>query len=34
LYVLGNPIRFDGERGEYKPAPKLHEHTDSLLGPS
>ncbi len=34
LQVLGSPIRFDGVRGRYSPPPRLHEHTDSLLGPS
>jgi crotonobetainyl-CoA:carnitine CoA-transferase CaiB-like acyl-CoA transferase len=33
LHVLGSPIRFDGVRGQYAPPPRLHEHTDSLLGP-
>jgi crotonobetainyl-CoA:carnitine CoA-transferase CaiB-like acyl-CoA transferase len=32
LRVLGNPVRFDGERGAYQPPPRLHEHTDDLLG--
>ncbi len=34
LRVLGNPIRFDGERGRYKTPPLLHEHTDDVLGSS
>lgn len=34
LHVLGSPIRFDGVRGPHNPPPRLHEHTDSLLGPS
>ena len=34
LRVLGSPIRFDGVRGTYGPPPRLHEHTDSLLGPA
>ncbi len=33
LRVLGSPIRFDGDRGTYQPPPRLHEHTDDLLGP-
>jgi CoA:oxalate CoA-transferase len=32
LRVLGNPIRFDGERGTYQPPPHLHEHTKDVLG--
>jgi crotonobetainyl-CoA:carnitine CoA-transferase CaiB-like acyl-CoA transferase len=32
IRVLGNPIRFDGERGRYDPPPRLHEHTDDVLG--
>jgi CoA:oxalate CoA-transferase len=31
--LLGSPIRFDGERAQYRPPPRLHEHTDELLGP-
>jgi CoA:oxalate CoA-transferase len=33
LRVMGSPIRFDGIRGQYAPPPRLHEHTDALLGP-
>ena len=32
LRLLGSPIRFDGTRGEYHPPPRLHEHTEELLG--
>jgi CoA:oxalate CoA-transferase len=31
LRVLGNPVRFDGSRGEYRPPPRLHEHTDEVF---
>jgi CoA:oxalate CoA-transferase len=31
LRLLGSPIRFDGARAEYRPPPRLHEHTDELL---
>jgi CoA:oxalate CoA-transferase len=33
LQLLASPIRFDGARGRYRPPPRLHEHTDELLGP-
>jgi crotonobetainyl-CoA:carnitine CoA-transferase CaiB-like acyl-CoA transferase len=32
IRVLGNPIRFDGDRGTYNPPPLLHEHTEDVLG--
>jgi crotonobetainyl-CoA:carnitine CoA-transferase CaiB-like acyl-CoA transferase len=32
LYLLGNPIRFDGQPTEYRPPPMLHQHTTDLLG--
>lgn len=32
LYLLGNPIRFDDQPTEYRPPPKLHEHTRDVLG--
>jgi crotonobetainyl-CoA:carnitine CoA-transferase CaiB-like acyl-CoA transferase len=32
LYMLGSPIRFEGEPAEFRPPPHLHEHTDELLG--
>ncbi len=32
LELLGSPVRFDGKRGQYRPPPRLHEHTDELLG--
>src|SRR5262245_61724252 len=31
LRVIGNPIRTDGSRGEYRAPPRLHEHTADLL---
>jgi crotonobetainyl-CoA:carnitine CoA-transferase CaiB-like acyl-CoA transferase len=31
LRVVGNPIRTDGV-GEFTPPPRLHEHTEELLG--
>ena len=31
LHMLGNPIRFDGGRGEYRPPPRLHEHTAEVF---
>lgn len=34
LRLLGSPIRFDGVRAEYRPPPRLHEHSNELLGPS
>jgi crotonobetainyl-CoA:carnitine CoA-transferase CaiB-like acyl-CoA transferase len=34
LYLLGSPIRFDGEPPEYRPPPRLHEHTDEVLHPA
>jgi crotonobetainyl-CoA:carnitine CoA-transferase CaiB-like acyl-CoA transferase len=30
LRVLASPIRFDDSEIEYKPPPRLHEHTDDL----
>jgi crotonobetainyl-CoA:carnitine CoA-transferase CaiB-like acyl-CoA transferase len=32
LYLLGNPIRFDDRAVEYRPPPRLHEHTAELFG--
>ncbi len=32
LRVVGNPIRFDGVTPDYRPPPRLHEHTEELLG--
>jgi crotonobetainyl-CoA:carnitine CoA-transferase CaiB-like acyl-CoA transferase len=32
LHLVASPIRFDGERGTYRPPPRLHEHTEELLG--
>jgi len=32
LRVMGSPIRFDGERPEYREPPRLHEHTRDVLG--
>lgn len=34
LYVLGNPLIVDGERGEYRLPPRLHEHTAEILSRS
>lgn len=31
LRLLKSPIRFDGERGEMRLPPKLHEHTDEIV---
>ena len=31
LRLLKSPIRFDGERGEMRPPPRLHENTDEIL---
>ncbi len=33
LRMLGSPMRFDGVRAQYRPPPRLHEHTDELRGP-
>jgi crotonobetainyl-CoA:carnitine CoA-transferase CaiB-like acyl-CoA transferase len=32
LRLVGNPIRFDDGAQEYRLPPRLHEHTDELLG--
>jgi len=32
LYVMGSPIRIDGARPDYSPPPRLHEHTQEVLG--
>ena len=32
LRMVGNPIRCVGARPEYRIPPRLHEHTDALLG--
>jgi crotonobetainyl-CoA:carnitine CoA-transferase CaiB-like acyl-CoA transferase len=32
IYLLGSPIRFDDSAPSYRPPPRLHEHTDELLG--
>jgi crotonobetainyl-CoA:carnitine CoA-transferase CaiB-like acyl-CoA transferase len=31
LRLLKSPIRFDGERGEMRLPPRLHENTDEIL---
>jgi crotonobetainyl-CoA:carnitine CoA-transferase CaiB-like acyl-CoA transferase len=31
LRLLKSPIRFDGERGELRPPPRLHENTDEIV---
>ncbi|HTR68894.1 MAG TPA: CoA transferase, partial [Mycobacteriales bacterium] len=31
LYLLANPIRGDGMASQYRPPPRLHEHTADLL---
>jgi hypothetical protein len=31
LRVLGNPVIVDGDRGEYRLPPRLHEHTADIL---
>jgi crotonobetainyl-CoA:carnitine CoA-transferase CaiB-like acyl-CoA transferase len=31
LRMVGNPIRVDGHRGEFRVPPRLHEHTDEVL---
>jgi crotonobetainyl-CoA:carnitine CoA-transferase CaiB-like acyl-CoA transferase len=33
LRVVGNAIRFDDARPEYRTPPRLHEHTHEVLGP-
>lgn len=32
IRIVGNPLRFDGERPAPLLPPKLHEHTDEILG--
>jgi CoA:oxalate CoA-transferase len=32
LHMLASPIRCDDDRGAYRLPPRLHEHTDELLG--
>jgi crotonobetainyl-CoA:carnitine CoA-transferase CaiB-like acyl-CoA transferase len=32
IRLVANPIRFPGRPGEYRPPPRLHEHTDEVLG--
>jgi crotonobetainyl-CoA:carnitine CoA-transferase CaiB-like acyl-CoA transferase len=34
LRLVGSPVRFDGERADHRPPPRLHEHAEELLGPS
>ncbi len=31
LRMIGNPIRIEGARTEYRPPPRLHEHTSDLI---
>ena len=31
LQLVASPIRFDGQGAEYRPPPRLHEHTDDLV---
>jgi crotonobetainyl-CoA:carnitine CoA-transferase CaiB-like acyl-CoA transferase len=31
LRLVGSPVRFAGAAPEYRPPPRLHEHTDELL---
>ena len=31
LRLVASPIRFDGQGAEYRPPPRLHEHTDELV---
>jgi crotonobetainyl-CoA:carnitine CoA-transferase CaiB-like acyl-CoA transferase len=33
LHVVGNAIRFDDARPEYRPPPRLHEHTREVIAP-
>jgi crotonobetainyl-CoA:carnitine CoA-transferase CaiB-like acyl-CoA transferase len=32
LRLVASPMRFDGSPGEYRPPPRLHEHTAEILG--
>jgi crotonobetainyl-CoA:carnitine CoA-transferase CaiB-like acyl-CoA transferase len=34
LRMVGNPIRCPGSRQEYRPPPRLHEHSEEILGPT
>ena len=34
LRMVGNPIRWSDDHQEYRPPPRLHEHTEDLLGPT
>jgi len=34
LRMVGNPIRCSDAHQEYRPPPRLHEHTGDVLGPS
>jgi crotonobetainyl-CoA:carnitine CoA-transferase CaiB-like acyl-CoA transferase len=31
LHLVASPIRFDGHETEYRPPPRLHEHTGELV---
>jgi crotonobetainyl-CoA:carnitine CoA-transferase CaiB-like acyl-CoA transferase len=31
LQLVASPIRFDGGGAEYRPPPRLHEHTGDLV---
>ena len=31
LRLVASPIRFDGGSAEYRPPPRLHEHTGELV---
>jgi crotonobetainyl-CoA:carnitine CoA-transferase CaiB-like acyl-CoA transferase len=31
LHLIGSPFRFDDARPEYRPPPRLHEHTDEVV---
>jgi CoA:oxalate CoA-transferase len=33
LRLVGSPVRFDGHPADYRPPPRLHEHTADLLDP-
>jgi crotonobetainyl-CoA:carnitine CoA-transferase CaiB-like acyl-CoA transferase len=32
LRMVSNPIRFQDAAAAYRPPPRLHEHTDEVLG--
>ena len=32
LRLVASPIRFEGGSAEYRPPPRLHEHTGEIVG--